>query len=430
MGLGKTLQSVTLIYTLLKTGIVASGAATAKRVIVVCPCSLVKNWDNEFVKWLGPGAVKSMALAESDRKTVEKNLNAFVRTTVCNVLIVSYETIRTHIKILTRSNECCDLLVCDEAHRLKNSDNQTSRALNSLPVRRRVLLTGTPMQNDLQEFYAMVDFTNPGILGTPEEFRKRMLFPILRGREPDATESQKQKMMQIQQNMSATVNDFILRRVNTLNAQHLPPKLVQVVCCNLTEIQQNMYQHLVTSKDMQHVLDGKQVNSLGSIQMLMKLCNHPRLIAEDGSDNKKVGRRAAANKTVKYGEDETSTAAPGADGIDKFLPFEAGGGGRGTMHTPVRPEWSGKMFVLYRLMKEMRKPGNGGDKIVIVSNYTQTLDLIGRMCRENSWGFCRLDGSITMKKRQKMVSMLFEYARAPVASACDHGTHLLFPAIV
>jgi DNA repair and recombination protein RAD54 and RAD54-like protein len=61
------------------------------------------------------------------------------------------------------------------------------------------------------------------------------------------------------------------------------------------------------------------------------------------------------------------------------------------------------MFVLYRLMKEMRKPGNGNDKIVIVSNYTQTLDLIGRMCRENSWGFCRLDGSIGMKKRQKMV---------------------------
>lgn len=61
------------------------------------------------------------------------------------------------------------------------------------------------------------------------------------------------------------------------------------------------------------------------------------------------------------------------------------------------------MFVLYRLMKEMRRPGNGNDKIVIVSNYTQTLDLIGRMCRENSWGFCRLDGSIGMKKRQRMV---------------------------
>jgi DNA repair and recombination RAD54-like protein len=399
MGLGKTLQSVSLIYTLLKTSITANGEPTAKRVIVVCPCSLVKNWENEFVKWLGPGAVKSMALAESDRKTVEKNLDLFVRTKMFNVLIASYETIRTHVGRLNKTKDCCDLLVCDEAHRLKNSENQTSKALASLPVKRRVLLTGTPMQNDLQEFFAMVDFTNPGVLGTQEEFRKKMLFPILRGREPGATESQKRKMMDIQNDMSTTVNEFILRRINTLNAQHLPPKLVQVVCCQLTEIQQNMYQHLVTSKDMHHVLNGKQVNCLGSIQMLMKLCNHPRLIVEEEGGGNKPGRRAAA-KTTKYTEEETS-AAPGADGISKFLPYEAGGG-RGN-NAPVRPEWSGKMFVLYRLMKEMRRPGNGNDKIVIVSNYTQTLDLIGRMCRENTWGFCRLDGSISMKKRQKMV---------------------------
>ena len=249
----------------------------------------------------------------------------------------------------------------------------------------------------------MVNFTNRGVLGSPEEFRRKMLNPILMGREPDATDSQKQRMQQLQNDMSTIVNEFILRRVNTLNAQHLPPKLVQVVCCNLTSIQQNMYQHLITSKDMQHVLDGKQVNCLGSIQMLMKLCNHPSLVVDDDpvyGGKQKSGRRAAA-KQVKYNDDEPTSAAPGADGIAKFMPAAAGGGGRGS--GPVHPEWSGKMFVLYRLMKEMRKPGNGNDKIVIVSNYTQTLDLIGVMCRENSWGFCRLDGSVTMKKRQKMV---------------------------
>ncbi len=155
MGLGKTLQSVTLIYSLLKTGITPNNEPTAKRVIVVCPCSLVKNWDNEFVKWLGPSGVKSLALAESDRKTVEKSMDLFVRTKMFNVLICSYETIRTHINRLNKHAHACDLLVCDEAHRLKNNENQTSRALASLPVRRRVLLTGTPMQNDLQEFFAM-----------------------------------------------------------------------------------------------------------------------------------------------------------------------------------------------------------------------------------------------------------------------------------
>jgi hypothetical protein len=116
------------------------------------------------VKWLGPGAVKALALAEADRKQVEKDLDSFVKTSIFQILICSYECLRTHVGRLTKHKDCCDLLVCDEAHRLKNSDNQTSKALNSLPVKRRVLLTGTPMQNDLQEFFAMVDFTNPGIL--------------------------------------------------------------------------------------------------------------------------------------------------------------------------------------------------------------------------------------------------------------------------
>ena len=132
---------------MLKTGITANKSPTAQRVIVVCPCSLVKNWENEFVKWLGPGAVKTLALAEADRKKIEKDLDAFAKTRIYNVLICSYECLRTHVGRLTKYKDCCDLLVCDEAHRLKNSENQTSRALNSLPVKRRVLLTGTPMQN-------------------------------------------------------------------------------------------------------------------------------------------------------------------------------------------------------------------------------------------------------------------------------------------
>ena len=127
------------------------------------------------------------------------------------------------------------------------------------------------------------------------------------------------------------------RSPNTLNAEHLPPKLVQVVCCNLTDIQKNMYQHLISSKDMQHVLDGKQVNCLSSIQMLMKFCNHPRLVAEEdahGNGNGNIrsggGRRAAAAGRKSYAEqEEKSSVAPSADGVARYLPMDAGEGGGG-----------------------------------------------------------------------------------------------------
>ena len=92
----------------------------------------------------------------------------------------------------------------------------------------------------------------------------------------------------------------------------------------------------------------------------MKLCNHPILIAEeDDSGGGGRGGRRAASKNIKYNEEEKETAAaPGASGVSKFLPYIDTG-----RSAPVNPDWSGKMFVLYRLMKEMRRPGNGSDKV-------------------------------------------------------------------
>lgn len=150
-------------------------------------------------------------------------------------------------------------------------------------------------------------------------------------------------------------------------------------------------------------LNSNPLHLLVSIQ----LCNHPSLVVNDDSTSSlaQSGRGGRNKKKISYAEEEEkSAAAPGADGIAKFMPYEAMAGGR---NAPVYPELSGKMFVLWRLMREMRKPGNGGDKIVIISNYTQTLDLIGRMCKENNWKSCRLDGSISMKKRQAMVSLMY-----------------------
>ncbi|KAI9915281.1 hypothetical protein PsorP6_008499 [Peronosclerospora sorghi] len=233
MGLGKTLQSITLMYTLLKTGIKLH--PTVNRVIIVCPTSLVKNWDDEIIKWLR-GHVKTVALYEAKREKVIEGINQFIEGSKSprpglspQVLIISYETFRMHAQKFADTPSCCELLICDEAHRLKNANSQIYKALSSLPCRKRVLLSGTPMQNDLEEFFAMVDFTNPNILGSPNEFRKNYLGPILIGREPDSTNHERGVALSCSAMLCEIVNQFILRRGNILNAKHLPPKLTQTL---------------------------------------------------------------------------------------------------------------------------------------------------------------------------------------------------------
>ena len=148
------------MYTLLRQGITHDKVPLVKRAIIVCPTSLVSNWANELKKWCGD-RVKCIALSESSRDKVICGMDEFLsprREFPC--LIVSYETFRLHAEKFDR-DDACDLLIADEAHRLKNAETLTYTALSNLRCKRRVLLSGTPMQNNLEEFFAMVDLINP-----------------------------------------------------------------------------------------------------------------------------------------------------------------------------------------------------------------------------------------------------------------------------
>ena len=96
--------------------------------------------------------------------------------------------------------------------------------------------------------------------------------PILAAREPDASQSEIANATRLQKELSTIVNEFILKRGNILNAQHLPPKLVQFVCCRLTPLQESMYNCLLNSKEMRHISEGKQTNTLNSIRQLINIC--------------------------------------------------------------------------------------------------------------------------------------------------------------
>ncbi|KAJ1658042.1 DNA-dependent ATPase protein rad54 [Dispira simplex] len=390
MGLGKTLQCITLLWTLLRQS-PNPGKPWIEKCIVVCPSSLVRNWANELVKWLGSVRINPYACDnKGTREKVTRDLRNFITTrgrmNIHPVLIISYETLRTHIDTLKSGP--VGLLLCDEGHRLKNANSQTFQALNMLQVQRRVILSGTPIQNDLTEYFSLLNFANPGLLGSSSEFRRNYEAPILRGR--DSCASEKERLISDQKlgELSALASKFIIRRTNDLLSKYLPVKYEQVVFCRLTSVQAQLYDLFSRSGSVKSVLAGNGCQSLRAIMVLKKLCNHPGLLNLPADI---PGANDIWNNALKAG---SST--------------EPGGGQTARRRTPTagaHPEWdpglSGKMLLLSRMLKYIKE--HTKDKIVLISNYTQTLDVFEHLCRTRCYGCIRLDGSMGTAKRQQLV---------------------------
>ncbi|OCK79608.1 helicase swr1 [Lepidopterella palustris CBS 459.81] len=375
MGLGKTLQCIALMWTLLKQSPDA-GKPTIQKCVIACPSSLVRNWANELVKWLGKDAINPFAVdGKASKEDLTQQLRqwsiASGRAIVRPVLIVSYETLRLNVDELT--NTPIGLLLCDEGHRLKNGESQTFTALNGLNVQKRVILSGTPIQNDLSEYFSLLNFANPSYLGTRMEFRKKYEIPILRGRDAAGSDSDRKRGDECLAELLTLVNKFIIRRTNDILSKYLPVKYEHVVFCNLAPFQKDLYNHFIKSPEIQKLLRGKGSQPLKAIGMLKKLCNHPDLL-------------------------DLPSDLPGCEDFlpNDFVPKDARGRDR-----DVKVWYSGKMLVLDRMLARIRADTN--DKIVLISNYTQTLDVFAALCRARQYGCLRLDGTMNVSKRQKLV---------------------------
>lgn len=374
MGLGKTLQCIALMWTLLKQS--PRGKRTIDKCIIVCPSSLVRNWANEIIKWLGEGILTPLAIDGKSTKPSEVGdaliqwSTAHGRNIVRPVLIISYETLRRNVDKLAGTE--VGLMLADEGHRLKNGESLTFTALNSLKCERRVILSGTPIQNDLSEYFSLLNFANPGYLGTRIEFKKNFENAILTGRDADATDKEKEKGDLKLNELSLMVSKFIIRRTNDILSKYLPIKYEYVLFVDLSPMQKSLYNHFITSPEIKKLLRGVGSQPLKAIGMLKKLCNHPDLL----------------------------NLPDDIEGSEKFIPenYELSLNGRGK---EMQTWFSGKFKVLERFLYKISTETD--DKIVLISNYTQTLDLIEKMCRSRKYGSVRLDGTLSINKRQKLV---------------------------
>ncbi|KAL3447069.1 SNF2 family N-terminal domain-containing protein [Aspergillus insuetus] len=376
MGLGKTLQTITLLWTLLKQNPIYEAPSVIKKALIVCPVTLINNWRKEFRKWLGNERIGVFVFDDK-----RKRLTDFTMGKAYSVMIVGYEKLRTVQEGLARGNGV-DIVIADEGHRLKTLQNKSGQAIQSLNATRRIILSGTPIQNDLKEFFAAVDLVNPGVLGSFKSFIKEFEVPIVRSRQPEATEKDIEKGEARNEELRELTSKFMLRRTADILAKYLPPKTEYVLFCKPTNTQAKIYQSVLESPVFQSVI-GNSESALQLITILKKLCNSPSLLSPKNGEN-------APSETI-------------AALLSSLPP---------NLLRHFSPSTSAKIRVLDQLLHHLRT--STSEKIVLVSNYTSTLTLLANLLSSLSLPFLRLDGSTPAQKRQGLVE---DFNRLP-ANLC------------
>jgi SNF2 family DNA or RNA helicase len=265
MGLGKTAATLALLAAERDAG------TTAGPTLLICPMSLVGNWQREAARFTpglavhvhhGAGRLSGAKLART--------------MAAADLVITSYGIASRDRAAL--SSVGWARVVCDEAQNIKNAGTRQAQAARSIPARSKIALTGTPVENRLAELWSIMEFTSPGLLGSAERFRQRFAIPIERNSDADATSQLKQ-----------LTGPFILRRLKTDKSviADLPDKLEMKVWCNLTPEQASLYQATVT--DMMAKIESAEPGIerrglvLATMAKLKQVCNHPAHLLGDGS---------------------------------------------------------------------------------------------------------------------------------------------------
>jgi len=265
MGLGKSPQTLALLQAERD-----AGAATGPT-LLICPMSLVGNWQREAARFTPELSVHVHHGAD---RLAGPELAAAVAA--ADLVITTYGVAARDRAALAQVP--WTRLVCDEAQNIKNALTRQAQAVRAIPAAARIALTGTPVENRLSELWSIMEFTSPGLLGPAEKFRRRFAIPIERNADPAATEQLKR-----------ITGPFILRRLKTDKSviADLPDKLEMKVWCNLTSEQASLYQ--ATVDDMMERIEAADPGIerrglvLATMAKLKQVCNHPAQLLGDGS---------------------------------------------------------------------------------------------------------------------------------------------------
>ena len=276
MGLGKTIQTIALLTYLMEF------KNNNGPFLIVVPLSTLSNWVNELNRW-APSMLKVVYKGPpEERRRLYKDE---VETSAFNTLLTTYEYIMKDKTALRRIT--WQYIIVDEGHRMKNANSKFAQTLGtSYQSKNRILLTGTPLQNNLPELWALLNFLLPSIFSSMDTFDQWFNKPFAAFRsqgtalplEGEAGEdsnvlSQEERML-IVHRLHEVLRPFVLRRVKDQVLDQLPEKVEKVIRCHLSGWQKQMYKS-ITNKGLSNTTDGGGLNN--TIMQLRKVCNHPYL---------------------------------------------------------------------------------------------------------------------------------------------------------
>ncbi|KAK7051471.1 chromatin remodeling complex Adenosinetriphosphatase [Paramarasmius palmivorus] len=334
MGLGKTLQTISFLA-YLKHYREIKGPH-----LIVVPKSTLQNWKREFEKWTPDFKVVVLTGSAEERQTI---IQEQLMTQDFEVCVTSYEICLIEKGSLKKFS--FEYIVIDEAHRIKNVDSILSQVVRAFMSRGRLLITGTPLQNNLQELFSLLNFICPEIFSNYED-----LDSFLHKDSADQ-EAEEEKSKKVVEALHKILRPFLLRRVKADVEKNLLPKKEINIYVGLTEMQRKWYRS-VLEKDIDAVngLTGKKEGKTRLMNMVMQLRKvtcHPYLF--DG-----------AEPGPPYTTDEHLI------------------------------ENSGKMIVLDKLLKSMKAKGS---RVLIFSQMSRVLDILEDYCLFREYKYCRIDGS-------------------------------------
>ncbi|XP_042513855.1 protein PHOTOPERIOD-INDEPENDENT EARLY FLOWERING 1 isoform X3 [Macadamia integrifolia] len=262
MGLGKTIMTIALLAHL----------ACEKGIwgphLIVVPTSVMLNWETEFLKWCPAFKILTYFGSAKERKVKRQG---WLKPNSFHVCITTYRLVIQDSKVFKRKK--WKYLILDEAHLIKNWKSQRWQTLLNFNSKRRILLTGTPLQNDLMELWSLMHFLMPHIFQSHQEFKDWFGNPI-----SGMVEGQEKINKEVIDRLHNVLRPFILRRLKRDVEKQLPKKFEHVIYCRLSRRQRNLYEDFIASSETQATL--ANANFFGMISVIMqlrKVCNHPDL---------------------------------------------------------------------------------------------------------------------------------------------------------